>query len=125
MKYREWEKEFKKLGARHRMTGFEIGDAILKAEKELGGDAYQAMLKSGLAESTLLDMSRIAERWPVKERDSELGYIYYRDAGGDKVIAQKLLASVKKNSWSREEMRRAKRILEKTKNVKEREGGKK
>jgi len=71
------------------------------------------MLSTGLADSTLLDMARISERWPKKTRDESLGYAYYRDAGSDIEIATKLLRAAKERGWSRDQVRKARRLVEK------------
>jgi hypothetical protein len=108
----EWRNKFAVLGKTHRMAGFEIGWAILECVEQHGDKAYQWMMDLGLAENTLLSMARLAERWPREEVDTDLGFAYYRDAGLDKEFAEKLLAATKKNGWSREQMRKAKKELE-------------
>jgi predicted ATPase len=112
MNITDWQARFHELGLQSRMIGFVIGDTILDCEEELGGAAHQAMLSSGLADSTLLDMARIAARWPAHTRDDSLGYAFYRDAGSDIEVATKLLSSAKKLGWSRADLRQAKRAVE-------------
>ena len=107
-----WKEIFRELGKTHRMAGFEIGWSILECVRQHGDQAYQWMLELGLAENTLLGMARVAERWPREEVDTAMGFAYYRDAGLDKEFATKLIEATKKNGWSREQMRRAKKDLE-------------
>lgn len=112
MNYSEYKAEFKRLGLLSRMIGFQIGDLILDAEEHIGTKTYQAMLETGLADSTLMDFSRVADRWPEGTRREKLGFAYHRDAGSDMEIAERLLRAAEDNGWSREQLRKAKKQLE-------------
>jgi hypothetical protein len=102
---------FKELGARHRNGLFEIGDAINEAIRQHGDKAHAWFPDFGLADNTLLQAARVAERWPVASRFPELGYTFHRDAGLDLDIARPILRATLKNGWTRDQMREALRSL--------------
>lgn len=104
-------KTLKALAKTYRSLPWQIGDAMLAAAEQ-GDDVYGWIDRAtGLSDQQLYDFSRLAAMWAPEERKWDLPWSYYRDAGGDKAIAVRLLAATSRNGWSRDQMRTARRLV--------------
>lgn len=100
------------LARAYRRLPWMIGDAMIALEGEKGEKAFGKFgRETGLSEYQLYDMMRLATMWPQEARVYDLPWSYYRDAGGDRWVANKVLGATIKNGWSRAQMRRCLKLL--------------
>ena len=99
------------LIADFRSLPWEIGDAMVELERDLGARAFAVFQETGLSDAQLYDLIRMAHMWAPAERNIDLSWSYYRDAGADKEVARRLLEATHRNGWSREQLRKALRAI--------------
>jgi hypothetical protein len=73
-----------------------LGDALMKCDN---------IPNVRISDTQAYDFDRVARMWPPGTRLYGLPWSYYRDAGSDIELAERVLDATERNGWSREQMR--------------------